>query len=257
MKILRKFRNLCNISESENVIEGLKIIAIIPARGGSKGLPGKNIKPLLGKPLLAWTIEQAKASRYIDEIFVSTDSPEIASVATAFGIEVPDLRPPYLSTDASSTMDVVAYIIDRFESGKKKFDYILLLEPTSPIRKVSDIDNAIELLFQNPSADGVISLGEVHMEHPAIVKKVDKNNKIVPYVVNAQEIYQRQQADKAYFPYGVVYMIKTSVFKEKHSFYTDNVWPFYIERWQCYEVDDIFDFYCIEAIFKHYLGGEL
>lgn len=239
------------------MIEGQKIIAIIPARGGSKGLPGKNIKPLLGKPLLVWTIEQAKNSRYIDEIFVSTDSPAIASVAEDYGIRVPELRPPHLSSDTSSSMDVVAYIIERFESKNKTFDYILLLEPTSPMRKGSDIDNAIELLSQNQSADGVISLGEVHMEHPSIVKKVDENNKIVPYITKVQEIYQRQQADKAYFPYGVVYLIKTSVFMEKHSFYTDNVLPFHIERWQCYELDDIFDFYCIESVFKHYLEKNL
>jgi CMP-N-acetylneuraminic acid synthetase len=239
------------------VIEGKRIIAIIPARGGSKGLPGKNIKPLLGKPLLSWTIEQANASRYIDDIFVSTDSPDIAAVSESFGVKVPELRPDHLASDTSSSMDVVDYVLNHYEERKQFFDYILLLEPTSPMRKKSDIDSAIELLFRNPSADGVVSLGEVHMEHPMIVKKVTENNKIVPYLTNTQKIHQRQQADKAYFPYGVVYLVKASVFKEKHGFYTDNILPYFIERWQCYELDDIFDLYCIETIFKHILEGKV
>lgn len=235
------------------MIEGKRIIAIIPARGGSKGLSGKNIKPLLGKPLLAWTIEQAKASHYIDDIFVSTDSPDIATISDNYGVKVPELRPVNLATDTSSSMDVVVYVLNHYEARKQFFDFILLLEPTSPMRKESDIDRAIELLYQNASIDGVVSVGEVHMEHPMIVKKVNENNKIVPYITETQKIYQRQQADRAYFPYGVVYLVKTSVFKEKHSFYTDNILPYFIERWQCYELDDIYDFYCIESIFKHFL----
>ena len=88
------------------------------------------------------------------------------------------------------------------------------------------------------------------MEHPMIVKKVNENKIIVPYIENVQKISQRQQADKAYFPYGVIYMIKTSVFKEKKAFYTDNIMPYFIERWQNFEIDDIYDFICIEAILK-------
>lgn len=225
-----------------------RILAIIPARGGSKGLPEKNIKHLRGRPLIAYTIEQAKTSKYIDEIFVSTDNELIANTAKEFGISVPFLRPAELAKDTSSSMDVVEHVLSHFENRNTFYDYIVLLEPTSPLRKKDDIDNAIQLAISNESADGIISLGEVHMEHPMIVKKVNKNGNIISYIDEVKKISQRQQADKAYFPYGVIYMIKTEVFKREKSFYTNNIMPYFIERWQNYEVDDIFDFIAIEAI---------
>ena len=232
-----------------------RILAVIPARGGSKGLPGKNIKPLLGKPLIAWTIEQANACGYIDEIFVSTDSREIADVAEQFGISVPYLRPAELALDSSSSMDVITYTIDLLNKFSNipvgnRFDYIVLLEPTSPLRKDDDLKKIVELVVDNYDADGLITLGEVHMEHPMIVKKINEDGKIIPYIPDVEKITQRQQTNKAYFPYGVAYVIKTDVFKKKKTFYTDNVIPYFIERWQNYEVDDIYDFYCIEAILK-------
>lgn len=226
------------------------ILAIIPARGGSKGLQDKNIKDLCGKPLIGWTIEQSKASKFIDEIFVSTDSLKIANVAKEFGVNVPILRPEELAKDSSSSMDVVDHVLSYFENINTFFDYILLLEPTSPLRKVDDLDSAIKLAVENESVDGVISLGEVHMEHPMIVKKLNQKGKIESYIENVKKISQRQQTDKAYFPYGVVYMIKTKVFKNSRTFYTNNVIPYFIERWQNYEVDDIYDFIAIEAILK-------
>lgn len=227
-----------------------KILAIIPARGGSKGLPGKNIRPLCGKPLIGWTIEHALASEYIDEIFVSTDSRKIADIAEKFGINVPFLRPDELATDTSSSMEVVENVLEYYQSKKIEFDYILLLEPTSPLRKEGDLDAAINLAVTNEIADGVISLGKVHMEHPLIVKKVNKEGKISPYIDDSKKITQRQQADNAYFPYGVAYIIKTEVFRREKMFYTDNILPYYIERWQNYEIDDIYDFISVEAIFS-------
>jgi len=225
-----------------------KIIAIIPARGGSKGLPEKSIKPLCGKPLIGWSIEQAKDCKYIDEIFVTTDSEKIANTAKEFGVDVPFLRPSELAKDTSSSMDVVEHVLSHFENRNIFFDYIVLLEPTSPLRKKKDLDNAIQMAIENETADGIISLGEVHMEHPMIVKKITEKGKIKPYIDNIKKISQRQQADKAYFPYGVIYMIRTDIFKKERAFYTDNVLPYYIERWQNYEVDDIYDFMAIEAI---------
>ena len=230
-----------------------KILAIITARGGSKGLPGKNIKSLLGKPLIGWTIEQAKACKYIDEIFISTDSKEIADISEQFGVLVPSLRPPELALDTSSSMDVIMYTINTL---KKKYDYIILLEPTSPLRKKDELNKIVEQIIDNIDADGLITLGEVHMEHPMIVKKINQDGKIIPYIPDLQKITQRQQADKAYFPYGVAYVIKTDVFIKKMTFYTENIIPYFIERWQNYEIDDIYDFFCIESIIKE-KGDEL
>lgn len=171
-----------------------KILAIIPARGGSKGLPEKNIKPLFSKPLIAWTIEQAKECKYIDSVFVTTDNKKIANTAKSFGIDVPFLRPAELANDTSSSMDVVEHVLAHFENMHIYFDYIILLEPTSPLRKKNDLDTAIQLAIENESADGIISLGEVHMEHPMIVKKINEKGKIAPYIDDVLKISQRQQA---------------------------------------------------------------
>lgn len=230
--------------------KGKKILAIIPARGGSKGLPGKNIRPLAGKPLIGWTLESAKKSKYLDEIFVSTDSQEIADVAKSFGVNVPELRPAELASDTATSASVVLYTIDFFRKQGKYFDYTILLEPTSPMRKEDDIDNAIALACEHPQKAGVVSLGEVHMEHPSIVKKISQDSIIEPYV-EAQKVTRRQQLDKAYFPYGVVYLVRTDYFEKTQIFYGKDSLPYLIERWQCYEVDDIYDFTAIEAILKY------
>ena len=230
--------------------KGKRVLAIVPARGGSKGLPGKNIRPLAGKPLIGWTLESAKKSKYLDEIFVSTDSQKIADVAETFGVKVPDLRPEELASDTATSASVVLYTIDYFRKQGKDFDYILLLEPTSPMRKEDDIDNAIALACEHPDKAGVVSLGEVHMEHPSIVKKITDKSIVEPYV-EAQKVTRRQQLDKAYFPYGVVYLVRTDYFEKNQLFYGKDSLPYIIERWQCYEIDDIYDFTAIEAILKY------
>lgn len=236
--------------------KGYKILAVVTARGGSKGLPGKNIKELNGKPLIAWTIEQIIASELLDNFIISTDSIEIAGVSERYGASVPELRPEYLSTDTASSMDVLDYIIKSEENKGKLYDYVLLLEPTSPLRKRGDLDNIIRLAGDNQDRDGVISVGRVLLEHPMIVKKISEEGTIVPYVEETTSVYQRQQHDEAVFPYGVGYLIKVSVFKEKHTIYTSNVIPYYIERWQNYEIDDIYDFKCIETVMQME-GGKL
>lgn len=227
-----------------------RILAVVTARGGSKGLPGKNIKDLNGKPLIAWTIGQVNSSELIDDVIVSTDSPEIAKVSESYGASVPELRPDYLSTDTASSMDVLEYIIKNEEGKGRSYDYVLLLEPTSPLRKRGDLDNMIRLAGDNPDRDGVISVGKVQLEHPMIVKKISDKGVIVPYIEEKSGVYQRQQHDEALFPYGVGYLIKVSIFKEKHTLYTSNILPYYIERWQNYEIDDIYDFRCIETVMR-------
>lgn len=225
-------------------------MALIGARGGSKGLPGKNIKELNGVPLIGWTLKNLKYSQYVDEVFVSTDSEEIAEVSRQYGVEVPSLRPAFLAEDTSASIDFMLYTIQLLEEQGKVFDYLILLEPTSPLRKRNDVDEMIKLAGDNPECDGVISVGEVHGENPEIMKKIDQRGRVIPYLDGAKKVYQRQQCDKAYFPYGVGYLIKVSKLKEEHTIYTDNILPYYIERWQNYEVDDIYDFACIESIMK-------
>lgn len=226
------------------------ILALIPARGGSKGISKKNIKPLLGKPLISWTIEQAKKSKYFDRIIVSTDSEEIAEVAKEYGAEVPFLRPKELARDDSPTSDAIIHALNWFEKREEYFDIVVLLEPTSPLRRENDLDNAIELFIKNiDKADSLVSVGKVYLENPYIMKKIE-HGYAKSFIEIDENIYQRQQLPKVYFPYGVIYLSKVDAFKKYKTFYQEKTVPYFIERWQNYEIDDMWDFICIEAILK-------
>jgi len=230
------------------------ILTLILAREGSKGLPGKNIKPLLGKPLIAWTIEQAKQSTYVERLVVSTDSPEIAEIAKKYGAEVPFLRPAALAQDDSPGMDVILHAIDFFEKRGEYFDILVILELTSPLRKKDDIDRAISLFHEYfERADSLVSVGEVHVETPYIMQKIE-DGYVKLFLRTDQNIYVRQELSKAYFPYGVIYISKVDALKKYKTFYQDRTIPYFIERWQNYEIDDIWDFLCVEAILKSTQG---
>ena len=230
-----------------------RTLAIIPARGGSKGLPGKNIMNIAGVPLISWTIRTTKINKLITESIVSTDDFEIRETAEKAGGNVPFLRPPELAEDTSTSADVALHCLDYYEKLNITFDNVVLLEPTSPLRKHDDIDNALKLFYGNyQDVDGIISLGMIHLENPTVAKFVEKNL-VYPILINgsSEKITRRQDYPDFYFPYGVLYIIKTSVLKEKRSFYTDRIMPYFIERWQNYELDDIYDFYAIEAILNN------
>jgi len=228
-----------------------KIIAIIPARSGSKGLPGKNIKILAGKPLIVWTIEQAKKSNLIDKLIVNTDSKKIAKIAQRYGAGDPFLRPKELARDKSSIYDVIFHALDWFKKNGSEFDIVVLLEPTSPLRKEKDIDDAIKLFLKNyKQADSLVSVGEIHLENPSITLKIDRK-RLKPYMET--DFSRRQELTKAYFPYGVIYLSKVEMLKKYRKFYQKRTMPYLIERWQNYEIDDIYDFICVETILKQIL----
>ncbi len=229
-----------------------KIIGIIPARGGSKGVPGKNIKMINGKPLISWTVEAAKLSKFLDRIFVSTDSKKIRDISINLGLDVPFLRPPIFSQDNSPSWEAVVHALDEFKKINQEYDYVALLEPTSPLRKQNDIDNAIIKIINNKDAESLVSLGEIHMEHPKIVKKINSDNFVEPYIKHSEDIFQRQQMDNAYFPYGVIYLSSVISFYQNKKFYSKKTIPYFIERWQNYELDDMFDFEIIENILNKY-----
>jgi len=233
------------------MIDGRSVIAIIPARGGSKGLPRKNVLNVCGKPLIGWSIEKALKSKHVDVVLVTTDSEEIAEVARRFGAEVPFLRPAELATDRSSTYDAIRHALAHYRDGaKREFDYTVLLEPTSPLREDDDIDRMLEMLdARREGFDAIVSVGEV-AEHPSIVKKL-LDGKVEPFVPELQQTTRRQDNAPAYFPYGVAYMAKTPVLLEENTFYTRRCLGFPIRRYQNYEIDDIYDLLCVEAVMKH------
>jgi N-acylneuraminate cytidylyltransferase len=150
------------------MIKGKSVLALIPARGGSKGVPGKNIRPAGGKPLIAWTIEASRASRYVDRTILSSDDPAIAAVAMQFGCEVPFMRPAELATDKADSMGVVRHALTALS---ERYDCMVLLQPTSPLRAASDIDAALEL-YVDSGASTCVSVCEPD-KHPYWMLKMD------------------------------------------------------------------------------------
>lgn len=232
------------------MIDNKSVIGIIAARAGSKGLPGKNIRPLCGKPLIVWTIEKALKSRYLDVVVVSTDGEEIAAIAHRAGADVPFLRPAILANDTASTYDTIQHVLGHYHQTGRQFDYTMLLEPTSPLREDDDIDNVLEALDANKdSHDSIVTLGQVH-EHPSIMKRLIGQT-IAPFVENLAMSGRRQDAELAWFPYGVAYAAKTQVLLSQNTFYTERCLGYPIQRYQNYEIDDIYDFLCVETVMKH------
>lgn len=233
------------------MINGKSAIGLVPARGGSKGLPGKNVRPLCGKPLIGWTIEKARKSRYLDAVVVSTDSEEIAEVARRHGAEVPFIRPARLATDRASSYDVIRHALAYLQdTSGREFHYAVLLEPTSPLREDDDIDRMLESLDQRSGEyDAIVSVGAVN-EHPAIMKRLE-GERIEPFVPELAMQTRRQDNAPAYFPYGVAYMAKTATLLAENTFYARRCMAFPIRRYQNYEIDDIYDFVCVEAVMKH------
>lgn len=176
MNMKRPVKNLKGLSNK------MKTLAIIPARAGSKRLPGKNIKMLLDKPLVGWTALQAKRCHYFDRVIISTDCQTIANIANEYGAEVPFLRPTNLAEDNSSSLDVVKHALDHYAKQGEKFDVIALLEPTSPLRTSQDLSNAMADFFKAYDRyDAVISVGKMEREHPAIMKEIDQRQRLKPF----------------------------------------------------------------------------
>ena len=231
------------------MINGKTVIAIIPARGNSKGLPGKNIKLLCGKPLIAWSIEAGLGSKYIDEVMVTTDSEDIANIARQFGASVPFIRPAKLANDTATSMDVIKHALNFYNNKlEKKFDYTVLLEPTSPLRVKDDIDNAIEQLLENSQARAIVGICKTESQNPAFLVKKNTNNFLVGYENMDMRILRRQDVDEVYFFEGSVYVSDTVTLLTKNTFYHENTLGYEFSKWQALEIDDLDDFIMVEAL---------
>lgn len=228
------------------------VLAVIPARSGSKGLPDKNVKKLLDKPLLAWSVEQAKTCDRIDRIVLSTDSEEYAETGEEYGADVPFIRPDELALDDTPIGAVIAHLIEELEGRGEVYDQILMLEPTSPLRRPSDIDDALDSFYSaEVDATSLVSVREIEEEgHPYFVKEL-KDGALSPFIETEEEYYQRQQLPTLYQPEGTLYLSDTQTFKAAQSFYQDRTMPHVVQPWQKYEIDDLHDFICVEAILEH------
>jgi CMP-N,N'-diacetyllegionaminic acid synthase len=226
-----------------------KVLGIILARSGSKGLRGKNIKIFNGKPLIEWTILDGLESKYIDDLIVSTDGTEIAQVALSVGAEVPFIRPPELATDISTSADSILHALDWLSSQGRDYEYLVLLEPTSPQRDADDIDRALEyMLIKN--APAVVSVCQAETIHPDFMYILDNKEKIVPFSGNYSNGIRRQDLPPVYFLDGTVYCSKVAEFRNKRGFYHENTHAIVLPKWKSFEIDDELDFVMIEALMK-------
>ena len=202
----------------------MRILALIPARGGSKGVPRKNVKALGGKPLIAYSIEAGLASMQIDHVVVSTEDEEIAKISRRLGAAVPFLRPAQLATDHSPTVDTVLHAIRFFEAENNFFDAVCLLQPTVPFRSGADLDAAITM-FKKQEADCLFTVREVpHVYNPHWVYELDEGSGFLKMAVGNEElISRRQDLPKAFHRDGSVYLTRKEVLLNKHSLYGEKI----------------------------------
>lgn len=227
----------------------MEILAIIPARGESKGIKNKNIRVFNKLPLIAHTIKLAKKSPSISRIIVSTEDKKIKKIAEKFGAEVPFLRPKKLAQDSSEVVDAVIHLLKKLKDQKEYIpDYIILLQVTSPLRTAKDINRAIELFFKH-KADSLVSV--CRTENILMIK--DKNNKLKILNTELLTSGNRQKLPVVYKLDGsMIYMIKTKVFLKKKSFFAGKLVGYEIERWRAVDLDEPQDFVIGELIHKNF-----
>ena len=224
------------------------MIAIIPARGGSKGLPGKNIRMLNGKPLISYTIEAAMKSEKISEVIVSTDDLNIAEISKKYGARVPFIRPASLSGDDASAIDVYIHAIEALiKERKDRIDKFLVLLPTAPLRNDKHIDEAI-MLFKKAQAFSLISVCEAETP-PSWYCKVDENTRLFNAGFDqSKALSNRQDNCKYYVPNGAIYILDYQGLKETGTYYSDNTIAYMMRREDSIDIDDLIDFQFAEFL---------
>jgi CMP-N-acetylneuraminic acid synthetase len=222
------------------------VVCVIPARGGSKGLTGKNIKMFCGKPLIAHTIEQAKQSNYIDHVIVSTEDEAIAQISLEYGAEVPFIRPMELAGDSSSTVDVLLHAINWFENKDQYlFDILVLLHVTTPLRSVEDIDKSIVLLVEE-KADNVFSVAESHRN--PYFNMVEEDSDGFVRLVKEGCFSTRQSAPKVYDMNSSIYVWWKELLKQKKKIFLDKTKIYIMPKERSIDIDDNLDFKIAEIM---------
>ena len=224
-----------------------KILAIIPARSGSKGLKDKNIKKLNGKPMISYTIEAALKSEIFSNIIVSTDSQIYAEIAKKNGAEIPFIRPEKLSTDESTTTEVILHAISEMEKRNGKYDYFMLLQPTSPLRTSGNIKQAYSLLKEK-NANSVVSVCET--DHSPLWSNTLDESLSLDNFIDARKNTRRQELPTYYRLNGAIYLAKVSYYKEFNYLYKYNSYAYIMNKRESIDVDDIIDFKLAEVLME-------
>lgn len=225
------------------MIRNQKVVAVIPARGGSKGLPKKNVRKLGEKELIGWTIEAAIQCQYIDEVIVSTDCLEIAEIARKFGAKVPFLRPVELANDTARTNDVVEHVLTKIDN---KYDFLVLLQPTSPFRNAVHISESLEL-FCSQNMRSVVSVCELS-KSPYWSFWVDKQKNMTALLDGKFDDNRRQDLSKAYSLNGAIYIQTVERFFATKKFIHDDSLAYLMDKRSSIDIDDIVDFKLAEIL---------
>ncbi|MBM3712391.1 MAG: acylneuraminate cytidylyltransferase family protein [Actinobacteria bacterium] len=223
-----------------------KLYGIIPVRGGSKGIPKKNLIRLGGLTLLERAITLGQSCKYVDRVLVSTDDPEMFVISKRYNAAIPALRPSYLATDTAKTVDVV---LDVVEKAKIKNSYILLLQVTSPLRTLEDLYSFIKRFEDNLHiCDAIVSLTEFDNPHPNKIQK--KKNGFVKSYIGVESMVPRQELPKVYKLNGAFYMTSTEILKKYHTFIPERTLPFIMPEERSLNLDTIYDLYLLEALIQ-------
>ena len=222
----------------------MKLAAIVPARAGSKGLPGKNRMYLQDKHLLGYPIEAALNSKYVDAVYLSTEDKVLAEFGKHYGAKIIN-RPVELASDTATSEDVILHALGEIPSPK----YIVYLQPTSPLTDADDIDGAFELLTRNRrSADAVVGVGKMLSNHPLYNVRINKKGLIEPVSTDSFKVMRRQDIEDIYFLNGSLFMSEVKKFRREGTFYHDRTLPWVNPKYKSIDIDDITDFVCVEAI---------
>jgi N-acylneuraminate cytidylyltransferase/CMP-N,N'-diacetyllegionaminic acid synthase len=228
----------------------LRTVVVIPARGGSKGVPHKNIVDLAGKPLIAYTIQAALKSKNSQRVIVSTDDVKIAEVAKSYGAEVPFLRPAELAKDDTPSLLVIQHAVKYLEENEgHKVDVVVVLQPTSPLRSEKYIDEAIEKLLRT-GADSVVTVCEV--KHHPFWSFIAKGDRLYPFSKKGITTSRRQDLPEIYAVNGAVYVVRRNVIFEQNALYGKDTRAVVMSYEESLDIDGYFDLFIAEMMLKHW-----
>ncbi len=225
----------------------MSVLAIIPARSGSKGLKNKNIKELAGRPLMDYSIKAALDSQVFDEIMVSTDSQQYADIAKACGANVPFLRSAALSSDTATSWDMVEEVLDKYKGMGKYFDTICLLQPTSPLRGAADIQNAYRL-YNDKKANAVVAVCQA--DHPPMSLGTIDDDGGLGHFIDRDAIGRRQDYKTYYRINGAIYFVDVKSLRADHYIYKENSYAYIMDADKSIDIDNEYDFRLAEFMLK-------
>lgn len=224
-----------------------RILAVIPARGGSKGIPKKNILEIEGIPLIAYTLQESQKSKYLDRTIISTEDLEIKKVVEQYGGEVPFLRPIELAQDTSKTIDCIVHAVDSLKKMGEEYDYVVILQCTSPLRKAWHIDEAIEMIVQSKETS-LVSVSEVE-EHPILMRTLNQNGTL-QNLLNVSSTVRRQDFPSFYKVNGAIYIQKLDNNFNLESNLNDGKLAYVMGKKYAIDIDTLLDIYTVEFYLK-------